>query len=232
MSTTTMPLPSVAIVGETANDRFKRGFGSWFWGSMVVATVLHFLAFAYWPDMETAELYGITTDEFQVIELPPEVVIPPAPPAIQRPATPVVTTADIPEDITIAPTTFEANPVDQVTPPAPTAATGGDVTSDFVAFTPSMVRPEIRNRGEIERALERYYPPHLRDAGIGGTVVVNFWIDETGRVFKYEVTQSSGYEAFDQAAARVADLMRFSPAMNRNQPVKVVVSFPITFRVN
>ena len=30
---------------ETENDRFKRSFQSWFWGSMIVATVAHFMLF-------------------------------------------------------------------------------------------------------------------------------------------------------------------------------------------
>ena len=33
------------------------------------------------------------------------------------------------------------------------------------------------------------------------------------------------------SAVKVADLMRFSPAMNRDQPIRVVVAMPITFRV-
>ena len=33
---------------ETANDRFKRSFGNWFWGSMMAATVLHFMLFQFW----------------------------------------------------------------------------------------------------------------------------------------------------------------------------------------
>jgi TonB family protein len=216
-------------IGETANDKFKRGFSSWFWGSMVAATVVHFGFFAFWPELEAKGAYGRVPEVFEMVELPPEVVIPPPPPAIARPATPVVSVADSPDDITIAPTTFESNPVENL-PPPPTPA-GGEM-SDFVAFAPSMVRPEFRNRGAIESALVRYYPAHLRDAGIGGTVHVNFWIDETGKVVKYEVAQASGYEAFDQAAVRVADIMQFSPAMNRNQAVRVVVTFPITFRVN
>jgi outer membrane biosynthesis protein TonB len=36
----------------------------------------------------------------------------------------------------------------------------------------------------VQRALERNYPPLLRDAGIGGTPVVWFFIDENGRVLK------------------------------------------------
>jgi TonB family protein len=219
-----------ATIRETANDRFKKGFGSWLWGSMVIATVVHFLMFAFWPELEAEGAYGRVTEEFEMIEMPPEVVIPPPPEAIARPATPVVSVADIPDDITIAPTTFESNPVENLPPPPPAAS--GDALSDFVAFAPSMVRPEFRNRGAIQDALLRHYPAHLRDAGIGGTVHVNFWIDETGRVVKYEVAQSSGFDAFDQAAGKVADIMQFSPAQNRNQAVRVVVTFPITFRVN
>ena len=47
-------------------------------------------------------------------------------------------------------------------------------------FTPMTVRPEIRNRSEVQAALTREYPPILRDAGIGGTVVVWFFITEDG----------------------------------------------------
>ena len=30
------------------------------------------------------------------------------------------------------------------------------------------VRPNMRNREEVARAMQRYYPPLLRDAGVGG----------------------------------------------------------------
>ena len=75
----------------------------------------------------------------------------------------------------------------------------------------------------------RYYPPLLRDAGIGGTVNVWFFIDETGRVQRTLIHQSSGYDAFDEAALQVADQMEFTPAYNRDQRVKVWVSIPIKF---
>lgn len=32
---------------ETENDRFKKSFGSWFWGSMIAGTVLHFMLFQF-----------------------------------------------------------------------------------------------------------------------------------------------------------------------------------------
>ena len=45
-------------------------------------------------------------------------------------------------------------------------------------FTPMTVRPEITNRSEVQAALMTEYPPILREAGIGGTVVVWFFVSE------------------------------------------------------
>ena len=97
-------------------------------------------------------------------------------------------------------------------------------------FTPFTVAPEIRNREEVIAAMARSYPPLLRDAGIGGAVRVYFLISDQGRVVERRIDQSSGHEALDQAALAVAAVYRFSPALNRDQPVPVWVSFPITFR--
>jgi protein TonB len=213
-------------VTTIANDRFKRGFGNWFWGSMAVAAVLHFLMFAFWPEMSTADV-SFTTEELEAIELPPEVEIPPPPEQIARPATPVISDAVIDEDVTIASTTFEDNPIENL-PPPPTASANEDLSA-APRFTPFTVRPELRNRAEIARALERNYPPLLRDAGIGGETLVWFFIDENGRVQKTQINKSSGYEALDKAALTVAEQMQFSPALNRDKKVPVWVAIPIVF---
>jgi protein TonB len=212
---------------ETANDRFKRSFSSWFWGSMIAATVLHFVVFAFWPDM-SAEDFSFSADEMEAVELPPEIEIPPPPEQIARPAQPVIAEADIDEDITIAPTTFESNPVEDLPPPPE------DTQQDLSAqptFTPYTVAPNLTNESEVQRALEREYPPLLRDAGIGGRVLVYFFIDETGKVIDTRINQSSGHSQLDDAALAVADVMRFTPAMNRDKKVPVWISLPITFQV-
>lgn len=219
-------VPSLEVV-ETANDRLKGQFSSWFWGSMIAATLLHFGAFAFWPEM-AVEDFTFESEELEAIELPPEIEIPPPPQAIARPATPVIAEAAIEEDITIAPTTFEENPVEELPPPPTEQAT--DISA-APTFTPFTVAPEIQNRSEVIRAMEREYPPLLRDAGIGGTVRVYFFIDENGRVQDYRIDQSSGHQALDEAALAVASVYRFSPALNRDKRVPVWVSFPITFQV-
>ena len=228
MNAQAIPAEAAADKLETENDRFKRSFGSWFWGSMIAATVVHFMLFQFWPT-QTAEDVSFTAEELEMIELPPEIEIPPPPEAISRPATPVMATADIDDDITIAPTTFADNPVEDL-PPPPTDDGGTDISAAPV-FTPMTVRPEIRNRTEVQAALMREYPSILRDAGIGGTVVVWFFITEEGIVQDKRVSQTSGQMQFDEAALKVADVFRFSPALNRDQRVQVWIEVPITFQV-
>jgi TonB family protein len=222
-------VPALEILEETANERLKRTFGSWFWGSMIAATVIHFATFVFWPEM-AAEDISFASTELETIELPPEIEIPPPPQQIARPATPVIAATDIDEDITIAPTTFDDNPVSALPPPP----SGSDAVVDISAaptFTPFTVAPRILNVDEVQRAMVREYPALLRDAGIGGTVRVYFFIDENGTVRDRRIDQSSGHPALDQVALAVAEVYRFSPAMNRDKVVPVWVSFPITFQV-
>jgi len=48
-------------------------------------------------------------------------------------------------------------------------------------------------------------------------------------VVNTELKTSSGYPVLDEAALKIAPLMRFTPALNRDKKVKVWVSLPITF---
>jgi hypothetical protein len=70
MNAEAMPREGTLANLETENDRFKRSFGSWFWGSMIAATVVHFMLFQFWPTL-TAEDVSFTVEELETIELPP-----------------------------------------------------------------------------------------------------------------------------------------------------------------
>lgn len=97
-------------------------------------------------------------------------------------------------------------------------------------FTPYTVAPAIKNTDAVVRALQRYYPPLLRDAGIGGTVLVWFLIDEQGKVIKTQLKKTSGHGALDDAGLKVADVIEFTPALNRDQKVKVWIELPLVFK--
>lgn len=212
---------------NTANDRFKSGFGDWFWYSVAGAALFHLVLFAFFPDMSAA-VDERMVNEMEAIDIPDNIEIPPPPEQIARPATPVISAAEISEDITIAPTTFDANPIENLPPPPSSSAGDADLSAAPV-FTPMTVAPELQNRNDIARALVRNYPPLLRDAGIGGSPTVHFFIDENGRVLRTLLSKSSGYPALDEAAIAVAQQMKFSPALNRDKKVQVWVEIPIVF---
>jgi TonB family protein len=117
-----------------------------------------------------------------------------------------------------------------VKPGAPTSQTTEPVAdADGPTFTPMTVRPQLLNVAEVQAALQQYYPPLLRNAGIEGIAHVWFHIDEDGQVTRTLLQHSSGRDELDLAALRLAEMMRFSPAYNRDQRVAVWVTLPIAF---
>ena len=120
-----------------------------------------------------------------------------------------------------------------VLPPPPVRREADTRTLEEVGasptFTPFTVAPDIVNRREVQDALQREYPALLREAGIGGTAKVWFFIDTEGTVRNTLVNSSSGHQALDDAALRVADVFRFTAALNGEEPVPVWVALDITF---
>lgn len=224
-----MPLPPMA--SPTAHDRFKRRASAISGEALIIATLIHVAILVWFPALRAPDVsYGIA--ELAMVELPPEIQIPPPPQTIARPAAPVVSAnTEIAEDITIAVTTFEAQPAAALPPPPPARAGEEADLAAAPVFTPYTVSPVLRNRAAVADELARVYPPIYRDAGIGGVAVLWFFIDVDGRVIRTQVFRSSGYLPLDEAAARVGGMMQFSPAMNRDKRVPVWVQIPIEFSV-
>lgn len=212
---------------ETANDRFKRGFGRWFWIGLTLATAAHAGLILAVPGFAIADV-SRPDDDGPIVVLAEDVPPPEPPEPVAPPAAPVIGGPNVDPLQTIAPTDLGSHPPNLL-PPPPTS--GADDAAQARRLTPMTIRPRLENAAEVRRLLERLYPPILRDAGIGGTVHVWFHLDETGRVLETELHRSSGYAELDAAALRVANAMEYSPAWNRDQRVKVWVSIPITFEV-
>lgn len=211
---------------ETANDRFKQRFGAWLWAGIIFSTAVHFALLRFFPTLRAADL-SFSVTEFEAIELPPEVEVPPPPEAISRPAVPVVAQTQLEENITIAPTTFEENPIENLPPPPSDVSRLGDRP----VFTPYTVGPKLRNPQRAAEILQRKFPEILRNAGIGGTVLVWAFVDQTGVVKNCQVHTSSGNTMLDQAAVAAVFEFEFLPALNFDQHVPVWVSLPVTFQI-
>jgi len=91
-------------------------------------------------------------------------------------------------------------------------------------FVPYDIAPEPKYWFKPE------YPDIAREAGIEGMVILKLLVDTDGSVLAVKILKSV-HPALDQAASDAAMDSKFSPAMHRNKPVKVWVSFPVKFRL-
>lgn len=97
-------------------------------------------------------------------------------------------------------------------------------------FTPFTDRPQLLNREEVRVSLENNFPVAKREEGGDWVTTVWLYIRDDGVVERIQINDSSGDPVMDEAALRVARVMRFSPAENRGERVSVWVSMPIAFR--
>lgn len=90
--------------------------------------------------------------------------------------------------------------------------------------------PRLRNPQVFMRALEREYPPALRQAGHGGLVHVRFRVEPDGTPRDPVITHTSD-PAFVEPTLRALAVMRFTPARLNGRPVPVWVNQPIQWAV-
>jgi len=211
----------------TANQRFKDSYR--FAGALAVlaSVAVHFAVFQFFPNIEAADL-DFVPDELAAVELPPEVRIPPPPEAIVRPARPRVAESVLDEDITIAATTFAENPSSELAPPPPNVEVD---PSEQPVYVDRDIDPRLLNGPEMIRLMDQLYPKLLKEAGIGGDVLMWVWVDEQGRPGTAQINRSSGRIQLDEVAIAIAAQMQFEPAMLRDKPVGVWVAQPISFSV-
>lgn len=209
----------------TANQRFKSSFRFFRATALLTSVGIHFLAFEFFPKMQAADL-DFAPDELAAIELPPEVRIPPPPEAIVRPARPRVSEDILDEDITIASTTFDENPVSELAPPPPDVEAD---PSEQPVYVDRDIEPRLLNGPDMLRLLAKLYPRVLKEARIGGNVVLWVWVDAEGNPSRAQIYRSSGYGQLDDAALAIVERMKFSAAMLRDKPIGVWIAQPISF---
>jgi TonB family protein len=90
------------------------------------------------------------------------------------------------------------------------------------------VRPAALHSPELAEALRTSYPPHLKEAGIGGVVVVSMVIGADGQPRDPRVVSTTD-TVFDAPTLAMLPLLRFSPAQVDGRAVGVRVAMPITW---
>ncbi|MEO0081107.1 MAG: energy transducer TonB [candidate division WOR-3 bacterium] len=178
------------------------------------ALLIVLAAFLVLPREFVVKPYQLRGSVEMVMEaLPPELEKVAEPPKVEKPSMPVAAQSE--EEVeakTIETTTFS----EIVRRPEETEI-------PIVPFWKVEVKPQPL------KVPTPNYPEMARNAGIEGQVVVKALVDVTGDVIEAEVLKSSGNQTLDAAAVEAAYQAKFSPAKQRDQPVRVYVSIPYRF---
>ena len=93
--------------------------------------------------------------------------------------------------------------------------------------------PRTAPKSDPRRPLSQpEYPPSSRRAGEAGTVILEVYVLETGRVGEARVKQSSGFPRLDEAAVReVKRSWRLVPGTENGKAVPMWGQFAVTFKL-
>ena len=93
--------------------------------------------------------------------------------------------------------------------------------------------PRTAPKSDPRRPLSQpEYPPSSRRAGEAGTVILEIYVLENGRVGEARVKQSSGFPRLDEAAVReVKRSWRLVPGTENGKPAPMWGQFAVTFKL-
>lgn len=206
------------------NERFKRRAAAAWPLALVVAVLFEFALFSSLPRLDGGRRASPTV-ALSAIAIAPAVELPPPPEQIARPVPPPIAAVEVREEVAIAPTVVEWDPIQSVgPPPAPRVE-----EEDRPPFVPYTVPPRLTDRKATLAFLARSFPVALRNAGIGGIAQLWIRIDETGAVVQSQVAESSGYPGLDIALRVLAGKMEFSRAMPPGRIARAV-AIPVQLR--
>ncbi|MEO0098662.1 MAG: energy transducer TonB [candidate division WOR-3 bacterium] len=202
----------------------KRQIREWDWDSyyaisfrvgMVLSLAFTCLSFVLMPKEVRYKPY-VPRKEVETImeQLPPELQELTEPPPVERPKLAVeAEKGEEAEEATIAPTEFKEV----------IAKKAEEVEIPVVPYW------KVEEKPKPIYIPKPSYPERARQAGIEGQVVVKVLLDIDGSVMEVELLKSSGNEALDEAALNAARQAKFTPAKQREIPVRVWVSIPFNF---
>jgi protein TonB len=214
MSTSSLEALRGTLMGS-ANFEFKSKYLRVVEIALLIAGAIHVIAFLTVPPYKMKP-YQLRERKMQMIEVPDDIVVPPPPKEIERPALP--TEVEISEDASMDETIMETD-FNPFAPPEINQDSGTDASA-FYAFD---------TKPEPIKTVAPTYPELARAAGAEGLVWIEVTIDENGRVIAARVVSSTTIQSLGDAAREAAMGWLFTPAKQRDTPVKCRISIPFEF---
>jgi periplasmic protein TonB len=120
-------------------------------------------------------------------------------------------------------------PTGPVFPVGSTPGVGGPgpFSENAIIYNPASLDAAPKARFQISPS----YPYALKSAGISGEVVVEFVVDEQGRVRDPRIVSASHHE-FESPSLSAVSKWRFEPGMRKNVPVRFMMRVPLSFNVD
>ena len=183
--------------------------------SGIVILILSFLVFPRSTNtMELDEEVQIIIEQIDIPQT--EQFDQPQPPA--RPSVPVESESDdLADDVTLDEFNLDEFDAWDAPPPPPEGPRVKFIPYDDPPIPLKPIRPR--------------YPEIAQEAGIEGTVVVQVFVDEKGRVKDTVILKGIPNTGLDEAATEAIRKVRFRPAKQRERAVGVWISIPVNFRL-
>jgi protein TonB len=179
----------------------------------LISLVVFIAGFVFIPEIETKPYRPNVNTVIRIDELPAQLenIIKPPPPV--RPKMPVAAETDADVE---AETISKTNIIDE---------DGKISTVEFSPppFVPYEIPPQPLNLNKVKLD----YPGTFQ---IEGTVFLELWIDKKGNV-RNVILIKSLHPIYDKVAIEGAKKLKFSPAIQRDEPVAVRYSFPVKFEL-
>jgi len=177
--------------------------------------ILNFLIFPRF--INTVEFEEVEQVIIENLDIPQTQQIDNTPPPA-RPSIPVPSDdEDIADDLTLDELDFDDFSNLDAPPPPPSGPKVTFIPYDDPPVAMSPIRP--------------VYPEIAQEAGIEGTVVVQAFIDDKGRVKETLILKGVPNTGLDEAAMEAIRKTRFKPAKQRERAVGVWISIPVNFRL-
>ncbi len=94
----------------------------------------------------------------------------------------------------------------------------------------NVIRPQLLNLDEVVANMRKFYPERERYLNHEGKVIVDIHLDAEGGIVGVDIVQSAG-RLFDDAAIKVAKLMKYSPARTPSGPISAKIRKTMEFKL-
>ena len=200
---------------------------------MITALALLILAFRMeWRRGSDVQIVQSQQEVVHVDEIrqTQQIAQPPPPP---RPPVPIEVPNDetLEEDLLDFDAALDLNePASNIPPPPPPPDDRLEEEQEVEIFVIVEEMPQlIGGLASLQKSIT--YPEIAKKAGVEGRVIVQFVVDEAGRVIEPIVVRGVG-AGCDEEAVRAVTQAHFTPGKQRGKPVRVKMSLPITFKLS